>query len=209
MKRRKTRKVSHRNIALLVVFALFLASAFVLTSQFQSAITGAPTGVTYVNVTPLLQITIVNDTIAMGKLQPGKYNSTLTPVNAMPGPFVVNNSGNVDANITISASQLFSTVAVASNYYQIRCANASSASTPWGTNCTDVGPGGRINSTVNSSGWQNMPLSAPSIPNYVNLSFSVINQIFFHINVTVPTNEPPANLTSTVTFTATLAGGSI
>ncbi len=198
-------RIKHKNIAFVVVIAIFLLAAFTFTSVQKSLITGAPTGVTYVNVTTLVQITMVNDTVAMGRLQPGGSNNTLTPVNAMPGPFVINNSGNVDVNLTISASTLFPSFASASRFYQIRCANASSASTPWGANCTDVALSGRLNSSVNSSGWQNMPLSAPGTPNYYNLSYR-LPQIFFHINVTVPTGEPPANLTSTVTFTASVEG---
>ncbi len=197
--------LKHRNIAFMVVLAVFLLAALTFTSVQKSLITGAPTGVTYVNVTSLVQITMVNDTVAMGRLQPGGSNNTLTSVNAMPGPFVINNSGNVDVNLTISASTLFPSAASASRFYQIRCANASSASTPWGANCTDVALSGRLNSSINSSGWQNMPLSAPSVPNYYNLSYR-LPQIFFHINVTVPAGEPPANLTSTVTFTASLEG---
>ncbi len=205
--------VTHKRIAVIVIFTLFIAATFSLLNVYQTQITGAATGVANVTVVSLVQITLVNDTVTLGALQPGQQNSTFPPaqIKGKPGPFVVNNSGNIDVNITISASQLFSTIAAASNYYMIRCGNASGQATtdlpytPWGANCSDASSIGRVNMTINSTGWAAMPLSAPASPNYVNLSFQTLNQIFFHINITVPPAEPVGNKTSTVTFTASAA----
>ncbi|MBI4095277.1 MAG: hypothetical protein HY438_00285 [DPANN group archaeon] len=200
--------VTHKGIARIVVLLLFMAASLTLVNFHAAQITGAPTGVTNVTVRSLVQITLINDTVDLGVLQPSQQNSSFPPsaqVAGRPGPFVINNSGNIDVNITISATQLFSTVAAASNYYMVRCGNASGAETPWGANCSDASTIGRVNTTINSTGWANMPLAAPGVPNYANLSFQTINQLFFHINITVPTHEPVGNKTSTVTFTASPA----
>ncbi|MBI2040523.1 MAG: hypothetical protein HYT16_00290 [DPANN group archaeon] len=196
--------VTHKSIARLVIFLLFIAASLTLVNFHQAQITGAPTGVTNVTVKSLVQITLVNDTVDLGVLQPGQFNNSFIQVAGRPGPFVINNSGNIDVNISISATALFLTMENTTNY-QIRCGNASGATTPWGANCTDVRNSGTVNSTINSTGWFNLNISAPIIPNYRNLSFQTINQIFFHINVTIPPGEPIGNKTSTVTFTASAA----
>ncbi len=202
MRRRKTR-VGHRNIAVLVVFILFLVAALAFFTIRQPQITGTATGVTYVNITTLVQITMVNNTIEMGILQPGQFNSTLGALNGRPGPFVINNSGNVDVNLTVSATTLWQSIANPSIYFQARCGNASGFSspevTPWGGNCT-----GTFASSLNETAWMNIPSVAPGLPQLFNFSYRK-PQLFLHVNVTVPGGEPPANLTSTVTITASIA----
>jgi hypothetical protein len=153
----------------------------------------AQTGQLNFTLLKTISISINPNALEMGKLAPGGYNSTGTTAGYNPLPFVINNTGNFATNVTIGAGDLFQTVANPNIYFQFRSV---------------VNETNSVRNTVLEliSSFLNIPATASAVmvANMTNFT-EYNNEIRVHINVTVPTNEPPANLTSTVTFTASQA----
>jgi len=140
-------------------------------------------------------ISLPVDGVDFGSMNPGTTNHTTSDA---PPPFVLQNDGNCEVNISVNASDLFSTSTNPTNdyLYQIRDTTASfSCYAVEGTYLDWVPMQSDSNISINrlnfTSGYQ-----------------SGCNNASIDINITVPDKEPGGeseNKTSIVTFTASLA----
>lgn len=138
----------------------------------------------------VVSITLIVNTVNFGTLYP--TNTSNTTANNPP-PFVIQNDGSVDVNITTEATNLWSAISNPSIYYQFQSALNETNSVPDPN--TDL-------VTV----WTNIPLTASPVKFATRLNSSNENdELKGHINITVPSDEPAGDRTSTVTFTASQA----
>ena len=176
----------------LLCFGMFL----LVNSYLGPSITGMVTGTTTVLVTNVTTITMINSTVAFGSLALSQSNNTncTTPTIACPGPFELRNDGNIPLNITISATNLWTSPGNGNptNNYQSRCGNT----TEW-TGC---------NSTASSNtSYSGIPSVASTIISCLPWNDSY-DQAAVNILITVPASESGGTKSSTVTFTAADGG---
>jgi hypothetical protein len=174
--------VNNISIALLVI-GMFLIGANYITP----AITGMISGTTTVLVAT---ITMPTSTVAFGSMAIGETNTT---GDESPPPFVVQNDGNVDLNITIGAANLWTATAGAnpSAYFLSMCnATAEIGTCPAGSNTTMNG--------IPATG------SPGRIIAYLPWA-DAADTLQVEINVTVPAAEAGGSKSSEVTLTASHA----
>ncbi|MBI2040527.1 MAG: VCBS repeat-containing protein, partial [DPANN group archaeon] len=154
------------------------------------------TNVTFIQNFSLLKtisISINPYDVSFAPLQPGGFNSTGTDAGYNPLPFVINNTGNFATNITIESTSIFTSILNPNIYFQFK---------------SEVNETGSVRDAVREliASFLNIPLagSPVMIANMTNFTDGN-DEIRAHINVTIPAQEPPSNLTSTVTFTAAAA----
>ncbi|MBI2582184.1 LamG domain-containing protein, partial [Candidatus Woesearchaeota archaeon] len=129
-----------------------------------------------------LAIDIINNAVAFGTLNNGQNVST--PANA--NPFRAENSGNIVANVTLTATPLFGMVSLNQPFFAF---NITANET------------GAFNYTQSSTNWTFFNSSSP-FPHVWNLDWHLASNDFItHVNVSVPGNESGGLKSSTVTFT--------
>jgi hypothetical protein len=189
----------------LVISLVVVYGTSVLLGQLP--ITGAVTGTATVTVATSTVISLPVSTINFGTLSPGEQTNT-TEVGTGPKPIVIQNDGNVDVNLTISATDLFTTVTTGGPNGDGN-QTAYSFNVTWNetgaTGSTATGPNnGALFLNVNTShpgGWRAMPGGTRWLANCTDFR-STKDALNLHINITVPTEEPAGALTSTITILA-------
>ncbi len=143
-----------------------------------------------INISALIEVSLPVNSIEFGTLA---HLSTNETSDDSPAPFLIQNDGNVLVNVTIGATNLWSTAQNPSVYYQFKIANytAENASFNW------------VRSIVT---YTNMFSDvSPSLAiAYLN-NTNATDTAEIDINVTVPANEGPNAKSSSVTLTASLA----
>ena len=142
---------------------------------------GAWSNVSNFSLQSLLLISLRTSTVAFGAMNTGETNNTTT---GNPPPFTAENAGNILANITLTGTAYFSSVALPSSSYQFKIrANESSSFTAANTSF--------LNMSSSYTGYH-----------VINLSWQDVNDDFLaDILVTVPAGEPAGAKSSTITFT--------
>ena len=134
-------------------------------------------------VNSLLSITMMANAVEFGTVTPGMEVATS---DGDPAPFRAENTGNIDTNVSINASALFTSVVInRSNYqFQIRANESNSFSL-----------------ALSTTSWTNMSNSTTRA-HVVNLTWrDARNDFLTDINLTIPSDEPSGFKTSTITFT--------
>ncbi len=133
----------------------------------------------------LLQISFTNNAVEFGSLGRGANVSTVT---GSPRPFRAENTGNINFNVSINASALFSSVAMNSSFYQFRARENESNS---------------FHLTLSATDWTNMSTRTDQAY-VVNLTWRAIkNDFLIDLNLSLPLEEPFGVKRSTITFTIT------
>lgn len=219
MKNDITVKTAAVILAIIAVVSI-LGTVSVLTKQgVAPIITGLVTGTATVTVVSDTTISVPSayNTVAFGNIALGASNETRNESDpaadtTYPTPFTVQNDGNVWVNITIYATALWAETGVENtSAYQAN----SSIDDEGGFNGTcETGDANCGNlSTANSGSynisWNVMPIGSASDDeqliaaglNFTNNSVYRADRADIHINITVPSAEPPGAKSSTVTFT--------
>ena len=154
-----------------------------------------------INISAVIDISLPTDYIDFGF-----KNVSYTPVyqdnttDDSPAPFVIQNDGNALVNITINASDLWTSVSGASDYYKFKVDNVS-------------GEEGAFDWAHSNTSWAQMPNASwePS-PNVIlpviisELNYSADkDSAEIDIHIQVPPNEWPGLRKSTIYFTSSLA----
>lgn len=204
--------ISNDALAVLVVVAIVLTvGSFGLSAGLFGGgvpITGyaSTTGTATATVSATTVLTFTVSTVAFGTLDLGNQSDTS---DGTPAPFTLQNDGSVDANITISSTNLFSTKPTSDNsndgYLAFYSFNATwdEAGTTGSTAFPSNNSASFIN--VNSSatgGWRSMPGAARWMANCTDFSITS-DALDIHINVTVPADEPSGAKSATVTVVST------
>ncbi|MEM5804554.1 MAG: hypothetical protein QXU82_01770, partial [Candidatus Aenigmatarchaeota archaeon] len=109
-----------------------------------------------------------------------------------PAPFEIRNDGTVRVNITVNATDLWSSVANPSEYYRVRVNDSSEG------NC--------YLASDSQTTYMDMPDSLTPTSLVRRLNFpSNCDTVQVHVNVTVPGSEGAGVKTSSVEFTAVQA----
>jgi len=154
------------------------------------SVTGFQTGVTTVNVSETVSISVPQLTVSFENMDTGTSNNT---DDDKPKPFVLNNTGNVYANVSCSSASLWVSSASPTTNYQY--------------NTTRNGTMGSLKNNIsgeNLFGYRDMPTSAQKCIGQLYYADGA-DQATVNINLTVPTTEGAGNKTATVTFTASAA----
>ncbi len=183
--------VSNNALASLVVIAIIVAVAGILVTLStitQPAVTGAATGTTNVSVQATTTFTVVNNNVNFGTMDVNENDNT---TDGSPAPFEFSNDGNTDINVSINATPLWdSPNDVTSAYFQGQCRDKD-------TNACGTG---------SIETYTNIPVSAAATDFITNFPFQASSdEVYFDINVTVPSEESATTKGSVVTFTATAA----
>ncbi len=197
-------KTNYKAIAVLIVLLVtFLAIASVVVLYTPAPITGFVAGVANLTVTCDTSLTLTNATVFLGIMAAAGYNDTL---DGSPTPFVVQNAGNTDVNVTIRATSLFKEAPNPTDFFKFMCGNYSDGTKWAGCECKndkrDCGGEGQANGSMLN--FSRIPLNTSTA--YLalwNLSYRTNNNtLSVHINVTVPSNTSGGLKTSSVTFEA-------
>lgn len=154
---------------------------------------------TTVNLTVKCTVTTAQDTtISMVKSTVSFENMAISETNNTdddnPPPFVIRNDGNVNVNITIAATDLFSSTANPTTNYQ------------WNSTANESGSLQNNVLGQNLFGYTNTPASGSPTKCIGELKSADANdQATVNINLTIPSVETGGNKTSTVTFIASAA----
>jgi hypothetical protein len=131
-----------------------------------------------------LALTLYNDNMSFGNVS---RNSTDNTTDDSPLPFLLENAGNIYANVTITGTKLFTVVSFPSEYYQYKTSENESNS---------------FNTTLSTITWTNVT-NISSTPNIVDLDWhNTTDSARVDIKVWMPQTEPAGKKNSTVTFTA-------
>jgi len=140
--------------------------------------------VTNFTVSSYLALVFLTDTVSFGDMAPGDVANTTDNV---PLPFWVENTGNINANISVNGSQYFTSVSLNTSYYQFKIRENEA---------------GSFNTTLSRTNWTNM--SKDKIPPaqiaYLNWR-SAFDDFLMDLNLTVPTDESPGVKSSLITYT--------
>ncbi len=132
---------------------------------------------------------IVNST-SFGEISTGSSNDT---TDFSPVPLVIRNTGNVLVNITINATQFFTSVALGASNYQFKVANNETGSI--NTACSQ------------NASFANMPATPANA--VCNLTYNDSNdEARIHLAILVPNDESPGTKSSSIQFTPTQVEGS-
>jgi len=131
---------------------------------------------------------IVNST-SFGDAVPGVSNDT---TDFSPSPLVIRNLGNVLVNVTINATQFFTSAALNTAYYRFSAADNET---------------GSINTGCSQSSFANMQATPSNA--VCNLTYNDSNdEARIHLAILVPNDEPPGTKRSDIQFIPTQAEGS-
>ncbi len=137
------------------------------------------------SIASLVSLTLPNSTVLFGTRSLGDIFNT---VNNTPSPIVIQNDGNSYVNVNLSAqSMLFTTLPNPSTNYQYKIDNTTIEA-------------GSFNYTGSVTSWTNIPNQNNTAINLFN--YSTLNDTAeMDIQITVPLDEPPGNLTSNLILT--------
>jgi parallel beta-helix repeat protein len=131
-----------------------------------------------------LDMTLNTKEVAFGSLSIGDTDNT---TDNNPPPIEIENQGNVLMHINLSATQLFSTVALDNDSFQFKVDNTSE--------------GTSFNLTDSLTSWTNVPTGM--ITAIYGFEFSDVNDTAVcDFNLTVPMTETPSDIFSDITFTS-------
>ncbi len=135
----------------------------------------------------LLSMTVLNNTVAFGTVSPGANLTTSNRTTAgNASPFLIENNGNIIANITVTATPFFMVPSYPSFNYQFRA---------------EVNKTGSFNTSISNTSFINMNTSS-AVPHVLNLDWHTQqNDVVIGLNVSVPNDEPAGTKNSEVTFT--------
>lgn len=188
--------VSNNVLAGLLIVAIAISLAgigtYIVVPRPAVPITGQAVGITQATVAASTQIFLNVSTVNFGSLYP--TNTSNTTLNNPPG-FVIQNDGSVDINMTIEATSLWEKAANPSAYYRFNATQNETGSTPW-NNSTFL-------RTITNMPAAGSPTWFANCTRFNDTLDAVEAQIF----IEVPSDEPAAAKSSTVTFTATQAVG--
>lgn len=186
-------QISNNFLVLLIVAAiLFSVIGTWISLTRLSPLTGylgAQQGIVNVTVNSTVAFSFQNSLnyINFSRLNPNDKDNT---EDGSPPPINITNDGNSIINISVSAATLYQSAALATFYYQAACGN-----TTFDGNCSK-----KSNTTL------------PTYTNLLGNSFVIIAYLdfdssndtnSFHVNTSVPPNEPAGQRESILTFTAT------
>jgi hypothetical protein len=141
------------------------------------------------SVSALVAISVLNDSIDFGTMNTYTNNKKNTTTNN-PYPFVLQNDGNCFINVSVNATALWSSVALATKYFQFKVDNYTSelGSFDWASSQTN---------------WQN--LSTLTTMAVVRLDWNdTADSAEVDLLVEVPSVESPGTKRSNLTFDARL-----
>ncbi len=139
-------------------------------------------------VDSLLQLTLTNSAVEFGTLTMGANISSADSTSDNILPLRGENTGNIQLNISINATALFSSVAMNKSNYQFRIAENESDS---------------FSVALSSTSWANMSTSTSAF-HLVNLSWqSIKNDFLLHLNLSLPFDEPAGLKSSSILLTVT------
>ncbi len=174
------------------VLALIVAIAPYKLSTGLSAITGAPVGITSVQVQPTVYVTLPVNSVNFGNVSAGIMKNT---TNNDPLPFLIRNDGTVEVNVSIardnSSSPLFSGTGGGDNSssFQFKAAVA--------------GEGVSANPLCSTLQWTSVPGTNPRIFlcefNYVDTNDEAEIELLINVHV----DEPAGSKYESLIFTAT------
>jgi len=155
---------------------------------YDSSLYGSWASYWQINISSLVAISLINDSIDFGSLSLHGYANT---TENSPLPFLLQNDGNALLNISINASNLWTSAANPSNYYKFKIDNSSEAGAfDWAQSITN---------------FTNMPNSATLLKCISRLNYTDSKDTAeIDLYVQVPPNEMPGARNSTVTFMAVL-----
>ena len=151
-------------------------------------ITGLVTGTASVTVATTVSISLPTSTAAFGSLQTLQTSNT---TDLDPFPIVIRNDGNVNVNLTVNASSLWTSVTTTSSYFQFNVTENETGSVV--SNGVDLRQGTFINMTIGAT------------PEFLanRTKFAAANdELRLHLNVTVPEDEAAGAVTSTIDIRA-------
>jgi len=182
--------VSNNTLAGLIV-ALIVVSLVGTLSVIKplAVITGFAAGDVTTSIGTDITITLPNNTIDFGNITQGTVNDTL---DNKPWPFDVQNDGSVRVNITISATDLWSTTANPTANYMFVANKTGEGGAGW---CFDG------NASASNVTLTNMPPSTGKLLGLLE-SNNNCDTGEIGIKITAPADEPAGGKTSTVTVTA-------
>lgn len=126
------------------------------------------------SIPSVLDFVLTVNVTAFGTISNGA-NVNTENVSQFP-PLSGTNNGNVLINTTVNATALFSSVAMNDYYFMFRSSN--------------VGRGSSIADSCSQTNYTGMD-NATQKDLFCNLSYTAGNQVYMHMNITVPINEPP------------------
>jgi hypothetical protein len=145
----------------------------------------------FFTVTESTIITLNISTVNFGTIISGSENTTdLTPF-----PFVVQNDGNVNVNLTIYSTDLWSSVSNPSPFFQFNVSENETGTLP------DLTANSINVNTSFPSKFVQMPATPVWLANRTKWQNST-DALNIHLNITVPPDEPGTTKTATVTITA-------
>lgn len=153
---------------------------------------GSFSGVGNFTIDSYLAVSMLTDTVAFGSVTAGNNYST---VFGTPGPFRMENIGNIFFNVSLNASPFFEAVPMNSSYYMFRIRE----------NSTETGA---LNLTLSYAynNWSGMNYTS-SLFHVAELNWrDAFDEYVTDINISVPTNESFGAKSSTVTYTVTGSG---
>ena len=196
------------NVLLVLISATILVSVIGtwVTITKITPITGAVTGTTNVTVNSTAGISLSTSLVNFTESTPGESRTTYRTTDIRSGPFNITNDGTVLVNVTMSATNPFTSASFTlpgSKYLY----NVSILADYMGRqyfNCT-VG----VNSTTGGAGYDFASyLYVQSTAKHIicNLNFTDgKDSVLIHINITIPSDEAAGVKTSVVTFLASQA----
>lgn len=183
---------SNKTLTMLVGVVLVISVLSVVMTAVRMGgmpVTGAVTGTTQLTVAAITQISLPTNTVNFGTIYHGNSNDTS---GNNPYPFTVQNDGTVKVNVTINATDLFTSTSNPTSNYRF-AVNTSTEGT-----CYD--PLGTLTTLTNMPAGGSPTLAMAYLNNTDSCDLAEVE-----IYVTVPGGESLGAKTSTVTFTATQA----
>lgn len=176
-------KKENRIYALAAIAVLAVAVVYVAGVGSMGLITGT----TQLNITTSIAISLPTSTVDFGEMTNLQTNDT---TDNNPPPFRIQNDGNTKVNVTINATDLFTSDPNPTANYRFYAASSTEGT------CFDTGS--------STTSWTNMPVSATDFLAYLNYTDSC-DLAEIEIDVTVPSTESAGAKSSTVTFLASQA----
>ena len=141
-----------------------------------------------INVSSVVIISLPTNFTSFGSMLPDVSDNT---TDGSPTPFLLQNDGNCMANITMNATDLWTSISGNSSYFQFKVDNNTLEN-------------GSFNWLFSQTSWEQVPNTTQMTIVEINWS-DATDSAEIDLLVTIPLDEPPGNKTSTITFTSSLA----
>ncbi len=197
--------VSNNVLALLVMVSIVLSIGslymnfgfFAVPSSDSSSITGQVAGTTSATVSASAAISLPVSTVGFGSVANNELKNTTQTFN--PGPFLLQNDGTVDVNVTVYATNLWVGTGAQnpSTFFRVNSTVNETSAVPAASDLLAIT--NMPNATIVGGGVA--PAGIATRLNYTDAKDAVNAHIF----ITVPNDESAGAKSSTVTFTATQA----